>query len=119
MGPADASERLTDGRMPGVERLLGHTMGPCDGSNRVERFDGIRGVKNAPDLVGEGVERDDLAPCPAPALCDGRIAPAPEAVLEGSESRFSGFSINGSINILQGGRDSSTVLVGDEVQAVA
>ena len=85
----------------------------------VERLYGIRRVKNAPDLVGKGVERDDLAPCPAPALCDRRIAPSPEAVLEGGESRFSGFSIDGSIDVLQGCCDSSTVLVGDEVQAVA
>ena len=85
----------------------------------VERLYGIRRVENAPDLVGKGIERDDLSPRPAPALCNRRIAPPPEAVLEGGESRFSGFGVDGSIDIFQGCRDRFTVLVGDEVRAVA
>jgi hypothetical protein len=85
----------------------------------VERLYRIRGVENAPDLVGKCIERDDLSPRPAPALCDRRIAPPPEPVLEGGESRFSGFGVDGSIDVFQGCRDGLTVLVGDEVQAVA
>ena len=63
-------------------RLVGREVAPgADGAAQlgVQGLDGIRGVEDPADLVGEGVERDDLAPGAAPALADGGVFPAPVA----------------------------------------
>src|SRR5512137_2968946 len=85
----------------------------------VERLDSVCGVENAADVTGEGVERYDLAPGAPPALADGRVFLAPEAVLEGAERGFAGLGIDGPVNALERGGDRLAVFPGDEIQAVA
>jgi hypothetical protein len=72
-------------------------MAPCpDRSAKlgIQRLDGVRRIQNPPDIAGEGVERDDLAPGTPLALPDGRIFLTPEALLEGAKRGFAGIGID-------------------------
>src|SRR5690606_307202 len=85
----------------------------------VQRLDGVCGVYDPADLVGEGKEWDDLAPGAPPALADGGIALAPIAGLEGRQRLFGSVGIGGAVNLLERGRQPLAVLPGDEVHRVA
>src|SRR5206468_11715796 len=85
----------------------------------IQRFDGIRRVQNPPDIAGKGVERDDLAPGAPPALADGRVFLAPEALLEGGERGLAGIGVDGSVNALQRRGHRLAVFPGHKVEAVA
>jgi len=78
----------------------------------IQRFDGICGVDDPADLIGEGVEWNDLAPGPPPALADGRVFAAPVALLEGGERGFADDSVDGPIDVLQRRRNGLAVLPG-------
>ena len=85
----------------------------------IERLYGVCRVQDPPHIAREGVERDDLAPGAPPALADGRIFLAPEALLKGAERGFAGGGIDGSVDALQRGSDRLAVFPGDEIEAVA
>src|ERR1041384_4673066 len=85
----------------------------------IQRFDGIRRVQNPPDIAGKGVERDDLAPGAPPALADGRVFLAPEALLEGGERGLAGIGVDGSVNALQSRGHRLAVFPGHKIEAVA
>ena len=61
----------------------------------VQRLDGIGGKDDPADLVGEGEERDDLAPGAPPAVADGRIALAPKPRLERRQRLFGCVGVGG------------------------
>src|SRR5205814_1608670 len=82
-------------------------------------LDSICGVENPAHIAGEGVERDNLAPGAPPALPDGRIFLAPEALLEGAERGFAGGGVDGPVNALERGRHGLAVFPGREIEAVA
>jgi len=54
----------------------------------VERCDGVGGVDDFADLIGEGEKRNDLSPCPPPTLADSGVTLAPFASFKGRERLF-------------------------------
>jgi hypothetical protein len=79
----------------------------------------IRGVQILTHVTGEGIERNDFRPGSPPALANGGIFPAPEALLEGAERGFAGVGVDGFVNALERSRHRLAVFPGDEIEAVA
>lgn len=85
----------------------------------VQRLDGVRGVDDPANLLGEPLELDYLSPGPSPTLGDGGVFPPPIAVLEGLQRGLTGVSIDRPVDLLQPSGDELAILPGDEVEAVA
>src|SRR4051794_13763981 len=115
LGPVQDQEQELQGGLVGREVAPRANRPPELG---VERLDGIRGVEQAPDLVGKGVERHHLAPGPAPGLADRWILPAPGPLFEGGERGLAGGGVDGAVDVLQRRGHRLAVLVGDEGQAL-
>ena len=85
----------------------------------VQCFDSVRRVDDFANFLGEGEERDDLGPGPAPALADGFVFLTPFTLLERRQGLLGSPGIARPIDLLQRGRDGLAVFVGGEVEAVA
>jgi hypothetical protein len=85
---------------------------------RIQGLYGVGGVEDPANIVREGIERDDLAPGPPPALADGGVFPAACVLLKGGERGLAGGRVNGLVDPLQRRSDGLPVLVGDEVEAL-
>ena len=103
-------------------RVVGREMSPGpDGAAElgVQGLDRVGGVDPFSDVLGEGVERDDLGPGAPPALANRRVSAAPFALLESRQGLLGRGGVGGAVDVLQRRGDRLAVLVGGEVEAVA
>ena len=66
----------------------------------VQRLDGVCGVDDPANLLGETIEGDHLRPGPSPTLSDGGVFATSSAVLEGLQRGLTGVSIDRLVDLL-------------------